>query len=141
MFGTDRTELRRFFLETWRKMQASSPLTPLEDMLAQVITAHPEYQPVLNSEEALDRDWLPEAGETNPFLHMALHVAVREHLSTNRPAGIVAAFDALCRRLGDTHAAEHAMLECLAEVLWQAQREGRLPDESAYLACVRARAA
>jgi len=34
------------------------------------------------------------------------------------------------------HAAEHAMIECLGEALWQAQRSGRAPDEAAYLAAL-----
>jgi hypothetical protein len=28
-------------------------------------------------------------------------------------------------------------MECLAEMIWQAQRNGTAPDEEAYLECVR----
>ena len=40
---------------------------------------------------SLDRDWAPKGGETNPFLHLSLHLAVAEQLAIDQPAGIVAA--------------------------------------------------
>ena len=89
---------------------------------------------------ASSKDWLPEGGETNPFLHMGMHIAIREQLSIDRPPGIKAAYAALLSRTRDAMSAEHLMLECLGEVLWRAQRENRLPDEQAYLACIKARA-
>lgn len=131
------------FFEVWRKQQAGEPLSALETIVMDVIRLHPEYQPLLagDPDKALDRDWLPEGGEANPFLHMGLHIAIREQLAIDRPPGVAAAHVALIRRLGNPHAAEHAMLECLAEALWRSQREGRLPDDQAYLACLKARAA
>lgn len=42
-------------------------------------------------------------------------------------------FEALAARLDDAHAAEHRMIECLAEALWEAQRAGTPPDEAAYV--------
>lgn len=140
---TDRAGSRRLFFEVWRKTQAGEPLSALEGIVAEVIHLHPEYHALLSGDpqRALDRDWLPEAGETNPFLHMGLHVAIREQLSIDRPPGVKSAYTALLKRYSDPHATEHAMLECLAEALWRGQREGRLPDEQAYLACLQARAA
>jgi hypothetical protein len=130
------------FFEVWRKQQAGEPLSALETIVADIIRLHPEYQPLLadDPDKALDRDWRPEGGETNPFLHMGLHIAIREQLSIDRPSGVRAAYEALLKRHGDAHKAEHLMLECLAETLWRGQREGRLPDEQAYLACLQCRA-
>ena len=120
-------------------MQDGAPLTALESIIADVIRLHPEYHAMLeDGGRSLDRDWLPEGGETNPFLHMGMHIAIREQLSIDRPAGIKAAYDALLHHTGDVMQTEHAMLECLGETLWRAQRENRLPDEDAYLACIRA---
>lgn len=114
-------------------------MTALETIIADVIRLHPEYHALLeDGGRNLDKDWLPEGGETNPFLHMGMHIAIREQLSIDRPAGIKTAHAALLARTGDAHAAEHAMLECLGEALWRAQRENRLPDEQAYLACIKA---
>ena len=46
------------------------------------------------------------------------------------------ALDKLAARLGDEHAAQHAVMDCLAEMLWRAQRDNRPPDGAAYLLCL-----
>ena len=68
---------------------------------------------------------------------MGLHLAIREQVATNRPAGIAGEHARLAARTGDGHEAEHRMLEALAEVLWEAQRSGKPPDENAFLERVR----
>jgi len=133
-----REGLRRMYIEAWRKHRESRPLEPLEDQIVRVLEDHAEYHPVVESGvEALDRDFTPEGGRTNPFLHMGLHLAIREQVATNRPAGIAAVHADLSRRLGDRHEAEHRMIECLGEALWRSQRSGLPPDEAAYLDALR----
>lgn len=140
LFSNNREDLRRQFVEAWRKAREGKPVTALEDQIASVVAAHPEYHAMLEQgEDAIGREWTPEQGETNPFLHLGMHIAIREQLSTDRPAGIRAAYDALVNKLGEPHAAEHEMLECLGATLWEAQRSGQMPNEVAYLACVRER--
>jgi len=136
MFTQDRRELRRLFYQAWQAAQSGQPLAPLSAQIAGVVAMHPEYHGLLETEQALDRDYLPETGETNPFLHMAMHIALQEQIATNRPAGIGDIHRQLQARLGDPHAAEHQMMTCLMESLWQAQRQGNPPDEQAYLACL-----
>jgi len=131
--GQNRDQLRRMYLETWRKFTQRAPLEPLEAQVAAVIAEHPEYISWLESEAALTSEFTPEGGQQNPFLHMGLHLAIREQVATNRPRGIADIHDALSKRMGGAHAAEHAMLEPLAETLWEAQRNGRAPDEQVYL--------
>ncbi len=134
MFGNDRDSLRRYYRTVWEKAGSDQPLEPLERLIAEVIREHPEYQPVLtDTEAALAREYTPEMGQTNPFLHMGMHIAIREQLGGDRPPGILAVYQQLCRRLGDSHAAEHLMMECLGETLWEAQRGGGEPDERVYL--------
>ena len=134
----DRDGLRRHYLEAWRKYRAGTPLEPLEHQLVAVIGQHPEYQPLVESgPAALERDYAPESGMPNPFLHLGLHLAIREQVATDRPAGIAAVHRELSRRLGDVHEAEHCMLERLGEALWLSQRSGRPPDEAAYLESLR----
>lgn len=134
MFGNDRNRLRRYYCTVWDKANTGQPLEPLERIIAEAIRAHPEYQSVLtDAETALSREYTPELGETNPFLHLGMHIAIHEQLGANRPAGILDVYQRLCQRAGDAHAAEHLMLECLGETLWEAQRAGREPDERAYL--------
>lgn len=141
MYSNSRTDTRQMFFDVWQKLQSDAPLTALENIVAEVIRLHPEYHSLLeHPDKVLDRDWRPEGGETNPFLHMGMHIAIREQLSINKPTGITDAYSALLSHTGDAHASEHEMLECLAEALWLAQREGRLPDEQAYLTNLKARA-
>jgi hypothetical protein len=128
-----RDQLRQVYIDAWRKRRDGVPMEPLEMQIADVIELHPEYQTSLRGDSVLDRDFTPEGGQSNPFLHMGLHLAVRDQLATDRPSGIRKAFEAVGRRAGDLHDAEHQMIECLAETLWEAQRAGLPPDEAAYL--------
>jgi hypothetical protein len=132
--GESREQLRRAYLEAWRKWRAGAVLSPLEAQIAAVIGDHAEYSGLLEQgEDALREDFAPERGAANPFLHMALHLAIRDQVATDRPSGIRAIHRRLAERLGDVHAAEHAMLEALGETLWEAQRVGVAPDERQYL--------
>lgn len=132
IFGQDRNELRAMYADAWRKRCDKLPLTPLETQIADVIALHPEYHSDVTSDD-LDRDYAPDGGQTNPFLHMGLHLGIREQVATNRPAGIATVHQTVVAKLGDAHAAEHAMIECLAETLWEAQSQNRPPDEQKYL--------
>ena len=138
LFSSDRASLRRMYLEAWRRSRDALPLEPVQAQIADVITLHPEYHAVLESgDEALETDWQGSDGQSNPFLHMGMHLAIREQAATDRPAGIAAIHRRLSERLGDAHAAEHLMMECLAAVLWEAQQHARAPDESYYLEALR----
>jgi hypothetical protein len=138
LFSQNRDELRRFYVEAWRKYREALPLQPLEALICEVIALHPEYHAMLeNAEQAVAQEFSAENGQENPFLHMGMHIGIREQLSTNRPPGIVAAYEALLKRLGDRHEAEHRMMECLGQAMWEAQRSGMPPDEGAYLECLR----
>ena len=132
-----RDEIRQTYLSVWQKMQSGSVLEPMESVIADVIELHPEYQRLLDDkDQSLQREYTPEAGQTNPFLHMGMHIALREQTSANRPVGIREIHNKLSNRLG-VHDAEHAMMECLAEALWRAQRDNTVPDEAAYLECLK----
>lgn len=131
--GESREALRRRYVEAWRRRREGLPLEPLDAVIADVIELHPEYQSLLTDAAAVEQGFTVEEGRTNPFLHMGLHLALREQLATRRPAGIEAIYRALARRLGSTHDAEHRMIEALAETLWEAQRLHVPPDETAYL--------
>lgn len=132
IFGQDRTELRQAYIDAWRKRCDGRPLSPLEAQIAEVIAWHPEYHDHM-TDDSLTQDYAPEGGKTNPFLHMGLHLGIREQVSTNRPAGIAAIHRSIVSRIGDAHVAEHQMIECLAETLWEAQSASHPPDEAKYL--------
>ncbi len=130
MFGTDRNQLRQMYKTAWQKFQQQQTLSPLEIQITDVIKEHPEYHDFVLQ---LDKDFLPELGQTNPFLHMGLHLGLREQISTNRPAGIGQIYQQLIQIKGSAHDAEHAMIECLAEAMWSAQTNNTAPDEMRYL--------
>jgi hypothetical protein len=132
-----REQIRSIYQQVWRKMQQRNLLEPMESLIAEVIEIHPEYHPLLEENANLDKlEFTPDQGQTNPFLHMGMHIALREQAGTDRPAGIGEIYALLVQARG-RHEAEHAMMECLGESLWQAQRDNRAPDESAYLECLR----
>ncbi len=140
MFNPSRDEARRFFFDTWGKYRRGEALAGLEKVALQVISLHPEYHALLDEPDRhLDRDYLPESGDINPFLHLSLHLAVEEQLSIDQPAGIRARFQRILEKTKDEHEAKHAVLECLAETIWQAQRYDAPPDEKAYLECLEQR--
>jgi hypothetical protein len=132
-----RDEIRQVYLNVWQKMQNQSLLEPMEAIIADILQLHPEYHGLLKAGESItEKDYLPEDGQTNPFLHMGMHITLREQSNTDRPAGIQGIYQKLVHRKG-IHDAEHAMIECLGEILWAAQRMNAMPDENAYLICLR----
>jgi len=132
-----RDEIRQIYLKVWQKMQNQSVLEPMEAIIADVVKLHPEYYPLLEEgASVVEKDFSPEDGQTNPFLHMGMHITLREQAGGDRPAGIQAIYQKLVQQKG-MHETEHAMMECLGQALWNAQRLNQMPDENAYLACLR----
>lgn len=137
MFNPSRNEARQFLIDAWMKRRDNLPATPLETAAGELIAAHPEYHALLESgDAALTRDWLPENGETNPFLHLSMHLSIREQVSIDQPAGVAAHHARLARERGSALEAEHVMMDCLAEMIWQAQRHHTAPDPAIYLGCL-----
>ena len=134
MFNPSRDQVRSFFIDTWRKHQAREVLTTMESIAADIISLHPEYHAIVQDPDSLEPDFSPEDGAINPFLHLSLH------LSITQPPGIRGAFDAACAHHGDRHAALHDALECLGEMLFNAQRNGTQPDGLAYVGCLQRKA-
>jgi len=138
MFTPSRDQARQLFFDTWQKYHRKEPLSGMETIALEVILQHPEYHSILQDvERYLDKDFPPELGETNPFLHMSMHVAIREQLAIDQPVGILQHFKQLKTRLqGDEHEAMHHVMECLAEMLWHSQRNQTAPDAGIYLECM-----
>lgn len=132
-----RDEIRQVYLDVWQKMQNQKLLEPMEAIIADIIEMHSEYHGLLEKgEAALDKDFAPEDGNTNPFLHMGMHIALREQASTDRPVGFKKIYEKMLGKYG-LHDAEHAMMECLAEVIWRSQRDNLPFDEQAYMSSLR----
>ncbi len=134
MFNPSQEEVRRFFCSTWRKHRESSPLTPLEALALDWILEHPEYHDALLDEEvAVKTNYSVEQGQTNPFLHLSMHLAIAEQISIDQPIGIKGIFQQLAVRKNSQHEAAHGIMESLGEVIWEAQRTGLPPDTDKYL--------
>lgn len=140
MFTPSRAQARQLFFDTWKKYRASEPLEGLQRTVAEVVLMHPEYQPLLDQPERYaDRDYLPEAGAINPFLHLSLHLAIAEQLAIDQPQGIRSLFQTLAEKSSE-HEALHMVLDCLGEIVWEASRNGSAPDEARYLDCLKRKA-
>jgi len=139
MYTQDRDKLRQFYFDAWQKYQKKQIMEPMELMLAKLVALHPEYHDFFSNRDTnLDKDYLPENGETNPFLHLGLHLSIQEQLSIDQPKGVVDCYQRLLSVFGgDAHEVEHRMMDCLAEMIWSAQRNNMSPDEHAYLLCLK----
>ncbi|MDO4904602.1 MAG: DUF1841 family protein [Lautropia sp.] len=141
MFNPSVADVRRYFCQIWKKHQDRLPLEPLEMVALHWIQQHPEYHRDLeNLDEALAADYSPEAGRTNPFLHLSLHLAISEQRAIDQPRGIRQCMDTLEKQLGSAHDAAHVAQECLAEAIWQSQHHGKPLDDDAYIEAMRKRA-
>lgn len=133
-YGSNIEDTRQVFYKSWDKYRQKQALLPLEQQVVAVILDHPEYHALFDQKEPqLEQPYFPELGQTNPFLHLGLHLAVREQITTNRPTGIADVYQRLLKKYNDRLVVEHLLIENLAECLWLAQRQQNLPDEQQYL--------
>jgi hypothetical protein len=135
VFNPSRDQARQFLFDTWAKHRQQAPLTDLEKLTLSHLLDHPEYHAIFDAPERyLLRDY--PAGETNPFLHLSMHLAISEQLSIDQPPGIRAAYAQLCEKRGDAHQAAHRIMDCLAEMIWRAQHDGTPMNSESYIRCL-----
>ena len=133
IFSQDRNELRKLYIDSWIKFTNRVILTPIEVQISRIIEFHPEYHSMM-VDKNIDKDYSPETGDINPFLHMGLHLAIIEQFQTNRPAGIQEIYKRLvAKHKGDEHKAHHTMMDYLAEEIWKSQKYNSIPNEQDYL--------
>jgi len=134
IFNPTREEVRRFFCDAWKKKTGDQILSPMETLASDWMGEHPEYHALLaDPEGAIAQDYTPERGETNPFLHLSMHLSISEQTSIDQPPGIKEVSEKLAKKRGSAHEAQHAMMECLGQVMWEAQREGQALSPEKYL--------
>lgn len=141
MFAPSQNDVRRFFCDAFAKRRDGRPLTAMEALAADWIAEHPEYDADLSDvDAALAAVFDVEAGRTNPFLHLSMHLSISEQVAIDQPRGIKQAYELLAAKLGSRHEAQHQVMECLGEMMWTSQRSGLPPDGEKYIDCVRRRA-
>jgi hypothetical protein len=141
MFAPSQNDVRRFFCDAFRKRREGGVMTPLETLAADWIDQHPEYHDdFADVDAALAAVFDVDAGRTNPFLHLSMHLSISEQVSIDQPRGIKQAFELLAAKRGSAHEAQHEVMECLGQMMWESQRSGLPPDGEKYIDCVRRRA-
>jgi hypothetical protein len=134
LFNPSREEVREFFCTTWQKHQDAHVLTPLEMIASQWMEQHPEFHSILSDPSgALEQEFTPEKGMTNPFLHLSMHLSISEQISIDQPPGIRHIANTLSRKLDSEHEAQHQIMECLGQVLWQAQNQSKPINVTDYV--------
>jgi len=134
LFNPSREEVREFFCTTWQKHQDAHVLTPLEMIASQWMEQHPEFHAILSDPSgALEQEFTPEKGMTNPFLHLSMHLSISEQISIDQPPGIRHIANTLSRKLDSEHEAQHQIMECLGQVLWQAQNQSKPINVTDYV--------
>jgi len=130
VFSQDRSKQREFLSNSWQKHVAAQTLEPLELQLALIVQKHPEYHALIND---INLEYFPEQGKTNPFLHINLHLALQDQLALNQPIGINAIYKKLIVIHSDIHEVEHMMMECIAEMIFNSQKNKTSLDQDNYL--------
>jgi len=134
MFSPSQADVRRFFCAVYAKAQTNQALEAIETIASLWIN---EYHAALADEAAaLASMAKPEDGNSNPFLHLSMHLSITEQCSIDQPRGIRQAVELLTHRRDSLHDAHHEVMECLGQMLWESQRAGRPPDGNAYIAQV-----
>ena len=109
----------------------------IETLASLWMDEHPEYHAEFaDVDAALAGMQTVEDGQTNPFLHLSMHLSISEQCSIDQPQGIRQAVELLTHRRNSLHAAHHEAMDCLGKMIWESQRAGRPPDGDAYIACV-----
>jgi hypothetical protein len=141
MFSPSQEDVRRFFCSVHAKARTGQVLDALETLASEWLKEHPEYEPELqDADAAVGRVYDGADGQSNPFLHLSMHLSISEQCSIDQPRGIRQAVELLAARRNSLHDAHHEAMECLGQMLWESQRAGRPPDGDAYVECVQRRA-
>jgi len=133
LYSQNRSEQRAFLSNAWVKFQNNEGLDPMEFQLVEIIKLHPEYHHLI---QTTDAEYFPEHGQVNPFLHINLHLALREQLSINQPIEVRLAYDSLLEKIKDPHEVEHTLIDCIAEMIFLAQKNHSPFDYENYKRCL-----
>lgn len=138
MFNPSQSDVRRFFCAVYSKWLIKETMDGIETIAALWIAEHPEYHDDLSdAQTAVARDYAVDAGRTNPFLHLSMHLSISEQCSIDQPRGIQIAMETLTSKLRSLHDAHHVAMEALGSMMWESQRSGKAPDGEAYIESIK----
>ena len=130
MFTSNRSKQRQYLKQAWEKYTSQEQLEPLELQLSKIVEQHPEYQNLIKN---LDSEYFPEQGNTNPFLHINLHLTLQDQITMDQPKGIKEIHSQLLLKIKDAHEVEHMMMEHIAEMIFNAQKNNAAFDLDGYI--------
>ena len=130
MFTSDRSKQRQYLKQAWEKYTSQEQLEPLELQLSKIVEQHPEYQNLIKN---LDSEYFPEQGNTNPYLHINLHLTLQDQITMDQPKGIRDIHSQLIVKIKDAHEVEHMMMEHIAEMIFNAQKNNAAFDIDGYI--------
>ena len=130
MFTSDRSKQRQYLKQAWEKYTSQEQLEPLELQLSKIVEQHPEYQNLIKN---LDSEYFPEQGNTNPYLHINLHLTLQDQITMDQPKGIRDIHSQLIVKIKDAHEVEHMMMEHIAEMIFNAQKNNAAFDLDGYI--------
>ena len=130
MFTSDSSKQRQYLKQAWEKYTSQEQLEPLELQLSKIVEQHPEYQNLIKN---LDSEYFPEQGNTNPFLHINLHLTLQDQITMDQPKGIKEIHSQLLLKIKDAHEVEHMMMEHIAEMIFNAQKNNAAFDLDGYI--------
>ena len=130
MFTSNRSKQRQYLNQAWKKYTRQEQLEPLELQLSKIVEQHPEYQNLIKN---LDSEYFPEQGNTNPFLHINLHLTLQDQITMDQPKGIKEIHSQLLLKIKDAHEVEHMMMEHIAEMIFNAQKNNAAFDLDVYI--------
>ena len=130
MFTSDRSKQRQYLKQAWEKYTSQEQLEPLELQLSKIVEQHPEYQNLIKN---LGSEYFPEQGNTNPYLHINLHLTLQDQITMDQPKGIKEIHSQLLLKIKDAHEVEHMMMENIAEMIFNAQKNNAAFDLDGYI--------
>ncbi len=133
MFGQDIQALRTVYFDAWEKFNQQAILSPLEHIITQAISTHPEYHDFFSDRKNVNHT-LTHSDGTPHFFHLGLHVALGEQLQADRPKGIKKIYTKLMGLYFDPIEVEHKMIHCLMAFLVESAQHPNQPNEKNYLA-------
>ncbi len=134
LYGENREDHRQILFDVWKKYQTNQPLEPLEKKILTIMLNHPEYAHVFSNEDKfIATDYFSELSETNPFLHLSLHLVILEQVEIDKPNGIRALYKQAIAFFQDVHEADHCIMNSLAIAMHEMLNQNKPFDEKAYL--------
>ncbi|AGF49226.1 DUF1841 family protein [Candidatus Kinetoplastidibacterium galati] len=132
MFNPSLDQARYFFIEVWNKHKLSKTLTPIEKTTIACILEHPQFYKDLDNKESIKNSYNSNFPESNPFLHLSMHLAISEQLLIDQPCGIKAAYNKLITS-NDPHTAIHKIIKCLTLTIQYSQTHRLELDSNKYM--------